>query len=549
MSFYVVRVTSLQLFRSTYLRILAAKQHNILIELKPERGDIFDRNMRCLALDHNVYSVFAMPHLIEEADKEQVARKLAPVLGMGKGSVLERIKKDKYFVWVKRELDEKKKSEVEALNLDGIELMKEYKRFYPNSGLACHVLGFAGLDDTGLEGVELAYDSYLKGTSGWRWTVRDAKRRDILADDKKFIPPSEGLHAVLTIDEAIQHIAERELDAAYRKYEAKGATIIIMDPYEGSILALANRPAYDLNNFDSSSENQKRNRAVTDVYEPGSVYKIVTASTALENKVVTLGKVFYCENGQYAVAGRILHDSAPHKDLTFREVIEKSSNIGTVKVAMLIDKNELYRYSRLFGFGERTGIDIPGEINGILRPPSKWSKTTISCLPIGQEVGVTSVQLVSAIAAIANGGYLVKPRIVREIINDEHDIIRSFPPVEVRRVISKESSDTMKDILYGAVEKGTGRNAILEQYTTAGKTGTAQKVGPDGRYSHTQFVASFAGFAPANDPKIAIIVMLDEPKKSYYGGTVAAPVFANVARDVLRYLKVEPDKKKETTNL
>ncbi len=542
LSFYITRIIYLQAYKSQYLSKLAHKQHSVVLELKPQRGDILDRNYRKLALDHSVYSVFAVPRKISADKKDGVAQALSKVLDLDRGLILGRIEQDKAFVWIKRELDKDLSDAVEALNIDGVELLKEYKRFYPKGNLASHIIGFAGLDDTGLEGVELEYNSYLKGSPGWRWTVRDAKRRSLLSGDVKSIPPSEGLDIILTIDETIQHIAERELEKAFKKYRAKSASIIVMDPHTGEILALANRPTFDLNDFSRSTKDQMRNRGVTDLYEPGSVFKIVAASCAIENKAVELDQEFFCENGKYRVGGRILHDHEPYAMLTFREVVEKSSNIGVTKVAEMLGRDEIYRFSKLFGFGDPTGIDLPGEAVGILRPPREWSAMSISAVPIGQEVGVTSIQLVAAISAIANGGRLVRPHTVKEIRNDNGDLIKAFSPQESKRVLSRESAETIRDILKGVVENGTGRNAKADNYTMAGKTGTAQKIESGGGYSHSKFVASFLGFAPADSPKIAIIVSLDEPRPVYYGGLVSAPVFRNVAVDVLRYLNVPADK-------
>jgi cell division protein FtsI/penicillin-binding protein 2 len=505
--------------------------------------------MRKLAVDYNVYSIYAIPNKIRVSERPEIADALSGVLQVERDLILDRIENEKSFVWLKREVEKEISDAVSGLNINGIKLIKEYKRFYPKGSLASHVIGFAGLDDTGLEGVELAYDGYLKGAPGWRWTVRDAKRRDILSGDVKFIPPSEGLDVILTIDETIQHIAERELDKVFKRYKAKGASIIVMDPHNGDILALANRPSFDLNNFSSSMEDRMRNRAVTDIYEPGSVFKVVTASCAVEKRAVDLKQEFFCENGEYRIGGHVLHDHEPHGTLTFREIIEESSNIGVTKVAEIVGKDDIYSFCKLFGFGDLTGIDMPGEVRGILRHSNKWSRLSISSIPIGQEIAVTSIQLVTAISVIANGGYLVRPRVVREIRNKAQDVIKSFVPQEVRRVLSKESAETMRDILKGVVENGTGVDAGLGRYTTAGKTGTGQKVGADGRYSHKKFIASFLGFAPAVEPKIAIIVSVDEPRPVYYGGKVAAPVFRNVARDVLRYLKVQPDKREEAVNI
>lgn len=548
-TFYATRIIFIQVFRATNLSKLAAKQHNIILELQPERGDILDRNLRKFAVDYNVFSIYAIPNAIRQADKTGISDALCGILDVNRDLVLDRLKKDKSFVWIKREVDRETAESVSALNISGVKMLKEYKRFYPKAALASHVVGFAGLDDSGLEGVELAYDGYLKGLPGWRWTVKDAKRRDIISGDTKLIPASEGLNVILTIDENIQYIAERELDQVFQRYNAKGASVIVMDPHNGDILALANRPTFDLNEFSSSSYDERRNRAVTDIYEPGSVFKIITAASALESKVADIDQKFFCENGEYKIGGRILHDHKPYGELSFSEIIEKSSNIGVTKIAELLGKDELYKFAKLFGFGERTGIDMPGEVRGILHHPSKWSSVSISSVPIGQEIAATSIQLARAVAVIANGGFLVKPRVVKEIRDTSGNIIKSFPAIEVRRVISEDTASVMRDILMGVIERGTGKKARLKMYTAAGKTGTAQKVEEGGRYSHSKFIASFLGFAPAVDPKVVILVMVDEPGPVYYGGTVAAPVFGRIAEEVLKYMKVEPDGKRRMESI
>jgi cell division protein FtsI (penicillin-binding protein 3) len=344
---------------------------------------------------------------------------------------------------------------------------------------------------------------------------------------------------VLTLDEVIQFIAERELDKAYKSYHAKSAIIIVMDPHTGAILALANRPTFDLNGHKKAERDQIRNRSICDLFEPGSVFKIVTASAALQEQKVAEADRFFCENGTYRVANHILHDHQPHGWLTFREVIEQSSNIGTTKVAQILGPDIIYQYVRNFGFGSKTGIDLPGEIAGMIKQPRFWSKTSIGAVPIGQEVGVTALQLASAISVIANGGQLMKPYIVKEIRDKYGETIRQVQPVIVRNAISVDTAARVKKILTTAVENGTGKLAKIQGFTAAGKTGTAQKLEANGAYSHNKFVASFIGFAPAEDPVIAIAVVVDEPHPYYFGGVVAAPVFKNVATDVLRYLKMK----------
>jgi len=538
------RLFYLQVAKSVSLSKIAKSQHKTLIELEPRRGAIYDRNMYRLAFNINVDSVFAVPRDMDEKEKPYIARKLASVLEEDTDFILKRLKRKKGFVWIKRKISDEDAGRIKALNLKGIELIKESKRVYPNGYLASHIVGFAGLDNEGLEGMELTQDKHLKGRPGFRLTSRDAKRRSLSSKDEKFLEPINGFNLILNIDETIQNIAEQSMDLAFKKYNAKGATVVVMDPYNGEILALANRPAYDLNSFFNSSVDSHRDRAVTDTFEPGSVFKIITASSLLEKGAVGLEDKFYCENGQYYVAGHILHDHQPHGTMTFREVIEKSSNIGTVKAAQRLKRDDFYNYIRAFGFGQLTGIDLAGEVGGTTYPPSRWSGTTMTALPMGQEVTVTAIQLACAVSVVANGGNLVKPWILREIRDEQGETIIKFEPKVVRRVISEDTAKKMRGVLKGVVERGTGTLAKLESYTAGGKTGTAQKTEPSGVYSHSKFVGSFIGFAPANNPRIVIVVCLDEPRPFYYGGVVATPVFKKVAEDTLRYMGIAPDIKR-----
>ncbi len=540
LTFLLIRIGYLQLALAHNFARLAKKQHTAVIELRPKRGTIYDRNMRPLAVSLNLDSVYANAR--QTLDKRDVARLLSPLLNASENFLYERLSRDKGFVWLKRKLTPTESARVKALHLKGIEFVKEPKRFYPNSSLASHILGYGGMDNEGLEGLELFYDEHLKGASGYRAMFRDARRRPIASFEYEYFPPVDGFDLVLTIDEVIQYVAEREIDRAMKDAHPKGASIIVMDPKTGDILALSNRPTYDLNSFENAPLEKKRNRAVTDMFEPGSIFKIVTATAALEKKIVGTNDKFFCENGEYKIAGHILNDHKPYGWLTFRQVIEKSSNIGTVKVAQILGPSELYRFVRAFGFGELTNIDLPGEVPGFIRPPSLWSKLSIGAIPMGQEVTVTPIQLACAISAIANGGELVKPRVVKAIQDRRGEIIKSFEPTVVRRVLSKETSSVMSDILSGVVSDGTGRLAEVEGYKVAGKTGTSQKVEPNGTYSHSRFIASFIGFAPVDEPRIAVVVMLDEPKPFYYGGVVAAPVFKRVVKDVLRYLEIKPER-------
>ena len=530
----VGRLFFIQFFRSDYLTSIAKKQHNQLVELEPRRGAIYDCNLKTQAFNMSMDSLYAVPNVIK--NKERVIDQLLPILGLDRGYLVERLNRKKSFIWLARKLPPEDTEAIKKLNIKGLGFLKETKRIYPNSYLASHIIGFSGMDNIGLEGVERGFNKYLKGTPGWAIFLRDArmKKLDIW---EKMVVPIDGLDLVLTIDEVIQYIAERELDKAFKNFHAKGASIVVMDPHTGRILAMANRPTYDLNDHSGVSKDAMRNRAICDLFEPGSVFKIVTASAALEEKKVTEEDVFFCENGAYRVAGRILHDHASHGRLTFRQVIEESSNIGTVKVAQLLGPDILYRYVKAFGFGSKLGIDLSGEISGIMIPVRSWSKSSIINIPIGQGVGVTALQLASAISTIANGGQLMKPYIIDSVRDNQGRIIKQNKPVLIRKVISVDTALRIKKILTGVIEEGTGKLAKVLGFSAAGKTGTAQKLEPNGTYSHDKFVASFIGFAPAEDPLLTIVVIVDEPHPYYFGGVVAAPVFQKVASDAIRYLK------------
>ncbi|MDD5136393.1 MAG: penicillin-binding transpeptidase domain-containing protein [Candidatus Omnitrophica bacterium] len=531
-----MRLFYLQVIRHNFYYRLASEQHTVSVEVPPTRGTIFDRSMRVLAVNLSSNSVFVNAREIK--NKKKTARLLAGVLGLNESYILQRLSRDKAFVWIKRKITPQEEENLKRLKLDGVAIIKESKRFYPDKTLASHVIGTVDIDNVGLEGLELQYNRYLKGESGWLISTQDAKRKLLESYQYEFIPPKNGFSLVLTIDEVIQNIAERELRKMYDKYNAKGASIIVMDPRTGDILALANFPNFDLNEPAKRAKDSVRNRAINDFFEPGSVFKIVAASGLLEEKLVTFNNKFDCENGEWKIGRRILHDHTPHGILTFKEVIENSSNIGTCKAASLLGRDKMFKYIEAFGFRERSGVDLPGEVVGLNRPVSKWSGVSMYAIPMGQEVTTTAMQLAGAIAVIADNGYLVKPRIVKEILDEKGQVIKEFPPVVRRKVLSTQTVFKMRSILMGVVTGGTGKKARLEDYSTGGKTGTAQKV-EGGVYSHDRFVGSFIGFAPVEKPVLAIAVCVDEPHPVYYGGDVAAPVFRNVVDDSLKYINAK----------
>ena len=529
------RVFYLQIIKSEHFNLLADKQHRFYYKIPPQRGRVYDRKMRKLAVSFNVSSCYANPRKIK--DKQRAAEKLAAFFDLDYDKILRLLSKDKAFVWIKRHISEEKAKTLDELDIGALGLIKESKRFYPDQVLASHILGFVGVDNDGLEGLELYYNDYLKGAAGLTIISRDARGRHIESKEHLISSPLDGYDLVLTIDKYIQHIAERELEAVYKKYKAKAATIIIMEPSTGEILAMANRPTFNPNLFAKSSFEARRNRAVCDIFEPGSVFKIVTAACALEEGIIAPEDKIYCENGAYKIYRHTLHDHKPYKELTFKEVIKYSSNIGTVKVAQRLKEDVLYQYIKRFGFGKITGIDLPLEEEGIIRPPEQWSKLSISAIPMGQEIAVTALQMLRAVSASANGGRLVRPHLIKRIIDSQNECLKEFKPECGRRIFGEKTSIQLKEILTAVIEEGTGKRAKVKGYTAAGKTGTAQKVSPKGGYSHRKFIAVFAGFLPVENPKIAMIVVVDEPRPVYYGGHVSAPVFSAVAQEVLNYME------------
>ncbi len=508
-----------------------------MFNLDPKRGTIYDRKMRPLAVDVAAYSLYADPRRMGKSGAAKAAAVLPGILGISKSFFDDRLGRDKNFVWLARKLPVDKADEIRKLKIKGLHFVKESRRRYPGQYLAAHLLGFAGMDDNGLEGIELKYNRVLAGHSGVAQMLRDARQQDLLIE-QILVHPQDGFDLVLTIDENIQYFAEEALQKGFAKHRPQSASLIVMNPKTGEILALVNRPTYDLNEFSQSREEQRKNHAVADMYEPGSVFKIVLASAALERGVVQETDKIFCENGEYRIANHILHDHQRHGTLTFREVMEQSSNIGVTKVAQKLGGGPVYDYALRLGFAKKTGIDIPGEVSGALKPTRFWSKTSIGAVPIGHEVGVTTIQLVCAISAIANDGVLMQPFVIKEIRDQKGEVIETFFPKIVRQAMDVTTARRVKDILTGAIERGTGKLGKMKDVLAAGKTGTAQKI-VGGQYSHNQFYATFIGLAPVEDPKIAMAIVFDDPRGSHFGGTVCAPIFKEIAENVLKYLNAE----------
>jgi cell division protein FtsI (penicillin-binding protein 3) len=530
----VYQIVQLTCFHQSSLLQLAHRQHYISVDVPPLRGPITDRNGKEFVTNLKIPSIYAVPRILEEKEREELTPEIAKILGLDRKWVLERLSRDKAFVWLKRRVTFEESEKIRKLNSPALGILEEYKRFYPQGPMLAQVLGFSTVDNEGVEGIERSMDGDLRGKPGKRVTQRDAKGREIKAFEVKSLPVIDGNRVVLTIDQHLQYLTEKALESAFKQWKAKGAWAIVMDPKTGEILAMANQPGFDPNHYAKVGPDAKRNRAITDMYEPGSVFKIVAASGALNEDTVKPETTFFCENGKWNYGIKTLRDVHAYGTLSMSEIIVKSSNIGTVKIALKLGSQKFQNYVEKFGFGARTGIDMAGEAPGYTRPPSQWSKTSPYNIPMGQEVMVTALQMVNAIAVIANGGYLMRPYIISKVQDPAGVTLKEKKPVIRQQVIKPEIAAIMREILKQVVERGTGTKAKIPDIPVGGKTGTGQKILPGGKgYSHSAFMSSFVGFAPADDPRYAMVVVLDEPRPLYYGGTVAAPVFKEVMEAAL----------------
>jgi cell division protein FtsI (penicillin-binding protein 3) len=531
------RLFTLQVLQAAELTVKAERQHRKAVTVEGERGAIYDRRGKILAINVEVPSVFGVPASLD--DPSAVARDLGRILHVRVDEIEKKLKQERNFVWIARKLDPEQGRRLEGMPLEGIGMVMEGRRFYPKGPLMSHVLGFAGMDGQGLEGIERRYDPYLRGEKQMVVLQRDALGRTVFPKGLNEQGPAAGHSVTLTIDEVIQYIAEKELEEAVAASGAKGGIVIVMEPRTGAILAMALTPRFDPNAVRAISADRWRNRVLTDVYEPGSTMKVFVAAAALEEKVMTPGTLVFGEYGRLAVANTVIHDHDKSGWMTFAQVLQRSSNIGMVKTALTLGDNRVHRYLRAFGFGERTEIDLPGETPGLVKEPQDWGRRSLASIAIGQEIGVTPLQLITAVSVIANGGWLMKPYVVSEIRDGGGQVVFQAVPQVRRRPISPETAQALTGILEGAVVRGTGSRSAIPGYRVAGKTGTAQKVDPEtGVYSPTLFVGSFAGYVPADDPRLAILVVIDEPQVESWGGVVAAPVFRRVAEQALPYLGV-----------
>jgi cell division protein FtsI (penicillin-binding protein 3) len=535
MAAVLARLSYLQLFCYSEYFAKAQRQQQRTFEISPKRGSIYDRMGRELAVSLPMDSCFGDPGEIKDA--AMVARLLSPILNLPADELETKIRDAKTPVRLARKVPPETVQRVQDMNLRGVFFQQEYRRVYPQHELAPHVLGYVNVDEKGLGGIELSLDKQILGRPGRMMVMADGRRRRY---DRSESAPDPGGTVVLTIDETIQFIAEKELARAIDESHAKNGTVVIQDPNNGQVLAVANWPTFDPNDAGKYPDDVRMDRAVAAAYEPGSTFKMITLDGALESGLTNPAELIDCQMGSILVAGRLIHDHKPFGILSVRDVLAQSSDVGTIKIVLREGKEKLYDKIREFGFGQLTGIELPGENRGLLRPPENWSANSIGSIAIGQEVSVTPVQIISAISAIANGGTLYRPRIVSDIQGGMAPAMHSGD--EPEQVTDGKTAATLREMMESVVLEGTGKPAKLDGYTAAGKSGTAQKIDPStGRYSRNQYIASFVGFAPVNTPVLTILVVLDSPVGLHYGGDVGGPVFKRIAEQVLAYLDVRHD--------
>ena len=518
----------------------AQRQSDRTILVKARRGTIVDRNDRPFAISVDAPSIYADPSVMR--DPREQARALGNALGysaLEQKELLGLLRPDRSFVWIKRQVDPAVAQAVRDLRLEGVGFETESRRYYPKRNLLSPVLGYVGLDSQGMAGLEYSLDEDLRGRAA-RVSVRlDARRRPMGEVEK---PPTEGRRVTLTIDERIQHVTEQALSDAIRDTSSVSGTAVVLDPRTGEVIAMSSLPSFNPNRFASFPEKDRTNRAIADSYEPGSIFKIITAATGLQEGVVSPMEMIDCGNGFIDISGVRIKDHHVFTTLSFQDVIAKSSDIGVIRVAQRLGEEKFYSSVRAFGFGTRTGLGLPGETAGLLRGTKSWSALSLASMSFGQEVGVTAIQMASAAAVIANGGYWMRPYIVKRINEPSGELVREFTPMAERKVIEPETADRVMSLLREVVISGTGKRAKVEGFEIAGKTGTAQKIDTSGRYSMIDHVASFVGYVPASRPSLVILVSLDTPKgPRNEGGDVAAPLFSRIATEAVRLMAISPD--------
>jgi cell division protein FtsI (penicillin-binding protein 3) len=536
------RAWELSVERGSTLREMAEEQYLRDIRLSPKRGTIFDRHGAELAVSVEVDSVWANPRELraEGLDPARAADRLATVLPIDRERITTRLSSDRYFVWIERRITPQQAAAVRSLEIPGVHMEQEARRYYPNRELAAHLLGFANIDGEGIEGLELSYEEHLRGSVRAVPAIRDRRGRVVFSEQLLDDRAARGDDVYLTIDKTIQHIAERELELAVRTFEARAGSVVVMEPHTGELLAVANYPTFNPNQPGRSGASDRRNRAITDVFEPGSTVKPFTVSGALAMGTVRSDQIIDCEDGAMEVAEYTIHDSHRFDELTPAQVLAFSSNIGAAKIGATMGRRGLFRTFRRFGFGEQTGLPLPGEANGILRHYRRWYEMDAATIAFGQAVSVTNIQMAAAMSTIANGGVLMQPVLVRRVTDGEGEMVEETLPSSRRRVIPGDTARLVGDMLTAVTgPNGTGHEAAIDGYLVAGKTGTAQKADyVAGGYAENRWTASFVGFVPAEDPQLVISVVIDEPVIVHSGGQVAGPVFRRVGEAALRHLGV-----------
>jgi cell division protein FtsI/penicillin-binding protein 2 len=541
-------------FRLIYLQVikhdeyagLAAEKHVYKQIIYAERGTILDANNEVLA--HNVPVETVVADATHLNDRDALIDLVSQELGVPEQDLTEKLQGERRYIVIKREVPESLASalreKLRARNLRGIYFEHDATRIYPNGSMLCHVIGFTDFEHRGIQGVEASMEEYLHGQDGYRYIEHNRAGQEIVLYRGQERAPRDGYQVHLTVDLNLQNIVENEIDTAMGEYSPQKATIILMRPQTGEILAMANRPNFDLNLRSEAKPEEMKNRAIIDMMEPGSTFKIVAAAAALNEHKLQPKSTIFCENGLWQFGGAVLHDHRAFSYLSVQDILIKSSNIGAAKLALGIGDQKFYEYIRRFGFGERTGIELPGEINGLIRPPRSWSKISITRIPMGHEIGVTPLQMTVAMATIANGGKLITPRIVKSITGSDGKTVTSLSPVVLRQVISPQTASQIGDALRGVVsDRGTAAAAAVPGFTIAGKTGTAQKVDPKGGYEHGKYVVSFIGYLPAERPEFVGLVVLDDAQTTKpelnYGGLIAGPIFSRIAEKAAQYLDLE----------
>jgi len=546
-SIFSFRLVYVQMIQHEHYLEIASGRHGSRIPIYAERGAILDTNGEVLA--NNVPTRTVVADGTRITDLDATVRLVSQELKIPAKELVDKIQLDKRYVVLRRDVPQPVadalKAQLDAQKLRGIDFEHDSARIYPNKSMLCHVIGFTDFDHKGIQGVEASLDEYLRGQDGYRFIEHDPRGREIVLYRGQERMARNGYQVRLTIDLHLQNIVENEIDAAMKQYRPKKATIVLMRPQTGEVLAMANRPNFDLNERSKAAPEEMKNRAIIDEMEPGSTFKIVAVAAALNERKVQPDSWIFCENGVYNYGGSKLHDHRPFGDLTVQDILVKSSNIGAAKLAMSVGDQKFYEYMRRFGFGERTGIELPGEIPGVINPPRKWSKISITHMPMGHEVDVTAFQMTTAMCVIANGGKLMTPRIVKSITTEHAETISMMKPEELRQVISPQTAQQIGKALRGVVNDrgGTANGVKVPGFVIAGKTGTAERVKPGGGYDRDKFVVSFAGYLPADHPEFVGLVVLDDAQttpEQKYGGHVAGPSFARIGTEAVRYRDLQP---------